>query len=223
MSDGSGFVGRFNGHGSAWSRKPSDFYPTPWDVTQALLDFLELPPGCRILEPACGCGDMAWVLEAAGHEVTAMDLNHTGYGLGGIDFLRTHGYHDEFSFDAVITNPPFDQALQFARKALEHAETVALLLKTSYWHSSRRLKFFRDNPPTWVLPLTWRPAFLEDERGKSPFMDCLWTVWTAQLRGGHPAYCPLDRPAVGIGEPPMGVRLAHLRMAMMDACDVRRV
>ncbi len=26
----------------AWARKPADFYPTPYDVTQALLDYLRL-------------------------------------------------------------------------------------------------------------------------------------------------------------------------------------
>ena len=29
-----------------------------------------------------------------------------------------------------------------------------------------------------AMPLTWRLAFLESERGKSPLMDCIWVVWS---------------------------------------------
>ena len=42
------------------------------------------------------------------------------------------------------------------------------------------------------LNLTWRPAFLEKERGKSPLMDCMWVVWVR----GHEGDCivrPIDR------------------------------
>lgn len=223
MTDGSGFVGRYNGSGSTWGRKDSDFYPTPPDVTVALLEFLKFSTPRRIWEPACGAGDMAWVLEQAGHDVVATDLNDTGYGESGKDFLDPDfdlALPDvAFRVDAIITNPPFAKAFEFAQTAVCRAPLVALLFKSSYWHASTRLPFFRAHPPSCVLPLTWRPSFLEEERGKSPFMDVLWTVWapnTLQTR-----YVPLARPSMNIGKPPLAVHLARLNGAAKEALDVR--
>lgn len=42
-------------------RRELDFYPTPPDVTHALMRFLDLEQ-CTIWEPACGDGAMAYVL-----------------------------------------------------------------------------------------------------------------------------------------------------------------
>ena len=45
------------------SREGSDFYPTPPDVTHALMKFLKLPSeNYTIWEPACGDGSMSKVL-----------------------------------------------------------------------------------------------------------------------------------------------------------------
>lgn len=66
---------------SAYCRKKSDFYPTPWEVTQALLNFLELRPGTRIWEPACGDGKMVDVLMRNGMAVAFSDISM------GVDFL----------------------------------------------------------------------------------------------------------------------------------------
>lgn len=57
---------RIAGGNSAIGRRESDFYPTPPEVTVALLDFLRLPKNTVIWEPAAGEGDMleaisAWV------------------------------------------------------------------------------------------------------------------------------------------------------------------
>ncbi len=49
---------RIAGGNTAYSRNKQDLYPTPPEVTYALLDFLALPCGTRIWEPACGNGDM---------------------------------------------------------------------------------------------------------------------------------------------------------------------
>lgn len=43
-------------------------YPTPPDVTQALLDMLDIPKGATIWEPACGAGDLARVLSNNGYK-----------------------------------------------------------------------------------------------------------------------------------------------------------
>lgn len=172
-----------------WARKPADFYPTPPDVTQALLNWLDLPKGVSIHEPACGDGAMARVLEANGHRVVSTDLREdSGYGMGGVDYLAAQ----RIEVDWVITNPPFKVATGFIEKALSETPNVAMLLKSQFWHARSRLSLFTERPPAAILPLTWRPSFLEAERGNSPLMDVIWVVW----RDGDDSaiYRPLQRP-----------------------------
>ena len=142
-------------------RRELDYYPTPPDVTKALLIFLALAP-CTILEPACGDGAMSRVLEAAGHTVISSDIRHTGFGQGGLDFLAEEPRHS----DAIITNPPFAESERFIRKAITESPLVAMLLKSQYWHAQKRAALFAEHPPAWILSLTWRPDFLAGERGE---------------------------------------------------------
>lgn len=65
------------------ARRELDFYPTPPDVTHALMKFLRIHPCNVVWEPACGDGAMAEVIKQYGHDVIASDLRHTGYGEGG--------------------------------------------------------------------------------------------------------------------------------------------
>lgn len=163
---------QLTGGGAKEKRRALDFYPTPAEVTVALLEFLKLPKQ-RIWEPACGDGAMSKVLEAAGHEVFSTDLRNSGYGVGGVDFLSV----DSKVADAIITNPPFAAAEAFIRHALKHSPVVAMVLKSQYWHAQKRAALFEEIPPAWVLPLTWRPDFMNGERGGAPTMEVIWTVW----------------------------------------------
>lgn len=179
---------------STIDRSKTDFYETPPEVTVALIDFLEtaghLHPGQDVIwEPACGAGKMAEVMCNAGYHVVCTDLNDFGYGRAGVDFLESSR-----RCDWIITNPPFNQATEFIRHALALGFPCAFLLKSQFWHARSRLQLFRDNPPTYVLPLTWRPDFLYGAKSGSPTMEILWTVWA----GGHDAkYWPLQKPEGG--------------------------
>lgn len=175
---------------SKHARKPADFYPTPIDATQVLLDHLRLS-NINVWEPACGDGAMSRVMEAYGLCVTSSDLREdSGYGQQGVDFLKNT---DEYGvIDWIITNPPFKVAAAFIEHALSITPNVAMLLKSQFWHARSRIELFERFPPSEILPLTWRPAFLEAERGSSPLMDVMWVVW----RKGDTAatYRPLRRP-----------------------------
>ena len=113
------------------SREGSDFYPTPPDVTHALMKFLKLPSeNYTIWEPACGDGSMSKVLSEYCENVISTDIrNDSGFGDGGVDFLQT-----KKDCDAIITNPPFNISEQFIRHALEINSdgVVAMLLKSQY-------------------------------------------------------------------------------------------
>lgn len=159
---------RICGGNTAFSRSKSDFYPTPAEVTQALVDYLCIPRDAVIWEPACGEGHMVDVLEGNGYAVKATDIQT------GTDFLETKVNTASW----IITNPPFSLAEQFIRKCADFGVPFALLLKSQYWHAAKRVALFNDIPPAFVLPLTWRPDFLFKTRGKgAPLMDVIWCIW----------------------------------------------
>lgn len=177
------------GKSDDYERHENDFYPTPAECTLALVDFLKIDHSTTIWEPACGDGAISKVL-INNYEVISTDIRiDSGYGIGGINFLnpnlKRYASH-------VITNPPFNLSVQFIEQCERFKLTMyALLLKSQYWHSSKRMKLFTSTRPAYVLPLTWRPNFAPN-RGNAPTMDMAWTVW---IRGMHETkYIPLNKP-----------------------------
>jgi len=176
---------QLTGGGKKENRRALDFYPTPPEVTIALMEFLKLKP-CRIWECASGNGAMADVLKNYGHDVIETDLNT------GTDYLES-----KYNVDAIITNPPFNLSAQFIEKALGEADIVAMVLKSQYWHAKSRTELFEKYKPAYILPLTWRPDFLYQERIKggktgSPTLEIIWTVW---IKGNTDSkYIPLPKP-----------------------------
>lgn len=173
---------KLNGGNNEGTRKNLDDYPTPPDVTIALMEFLQLDKK-TIWEPACGNGTMSGVLKNYGHNVIETDI------LTGYDFLSCN-----YKCDAIITNPPFYLSTEFIKKATKNANLVAFVLKSQFWHAKKRLELFNQNPPSYVLPLTWRPDFLYQEKGKkgSPTMEVAWSVW---IKGyNNTIYKPLAKP-----------------------------
>lgn len=176
---------RIAGGNTAYKRAKSDFYPTPPEATQALLDFLKLPrEDTMIWEPACGDGRMVDVIKKNGYEVLGTDI------LSGVDYLTTDKPDD---INYIITNPPFSQAREFIEKSILHKTPFAFLLKSQFWHARNRHDLFYRQPPTYILPLTWRPDFLFKTRGSgSPLMDVMWCVWVPGFT--DTIYRPLLKP-----------------------------
>lgn len=171
------------GGGGTRPRSPQDFYPTPADVTTALMDFLNLDGESRIWEPACGEMDMVRTMERLGYKVTATDIK------SGVDFLTSN----PIECDWIITNPPFTIADEFIKRCRELNKPFALLLKSQYWHAAKRLRLFSEITPSYILPLTWRPDFLfKQQRKGSPLMDVMWCVWEPPYNG-ECGYYPLKR------------------------------
>lgn len=181
-----GLAGAIQASYKKWERKPSDFYPTPYEGTESIMPVIDtmFAEGCNIWEPCCGDMDMVRVLEWHGHKVTATDIRDTGQfvGNGTFDFLNGDPLAEmgwEPDPDWIVMNPPFSLAKEFIEKALSYTPNVACLLKIDYWNAISRLPLFLENRPHFIFPLTFRLAFLKDERGNSPLMNCMWVVWTA--------------------------------------------
>ena len=178
-----------------YERKPMDFYPTPADVTHALIDHLEkhlmIGKGQWIWEPACGDGAMAEVFIERGYHVFCSDIRDTGYK----DQRSIRDFIADVMWDVntewIITNPPFNVSEAFIRRCLIDRlnRPFALLLKSQYWHSMKRNTLFYERKPMFVCPLSWRPAF--GGKGKSSLMDFVWTIWGRE--SGDARYIPLKR------------------------------
>lgn len=195
-----GLAGAIQKSYRVWERKPSDFYPTPYEGTESLMPVVNtlLPNGGKIWEPCCGDLDMTRVLEWHGHEVTSTDIRETGQGIGGFDFLNDDPLEKwgwEPDPDMIVMNPPFSLAAEFIEKALSYTPNVACLLKIDYWNAISRLPLFDNNRPTFFLPLTFRLAFLKKERGNSPLMNCAWAVWTSDDEFDHCIFEPMKKIA----------------------------
>ena len=170
--------------GAHGKRREMDFYPTPPEVTVALVRFLRerylMTDADTVWEPACGDGAMVRALRSEGLTVTASDIQN------GFDFLDP-----DFELDGrwIITNPPFSLAEQFIVRAASLHRPFALLLKSQYWHSAKRGRVFNAHPPSYVLPLTWRPDFTGEG---SSMLDMAWNVWCGDT--GTTAFLPLRKP-----------------------------
>lgn len=112
-------------------RDPHDFYPTPRGVTEALLQHEQF--SASVWEPACGDGAISEVLKETGYSVESSDLIGRGYG-DVEDFLTT-----ERRATNIITNPPFEKAEEFVRKALSSTTgKVAMFLPLTFLESQKR-------------------------------------------------------------------------------------
>lgn len=172
----------------------ANFYPTPPEATRALLS-VETFDG-PVWEPACGKGHIAKVLQAAGLEVLATDLNDWSYGATGVDFLDPA--HVRATRRAaprikhIVTNPPYGSGLAddfIAQSLTVTADTggkVAMLLNLSSLVLTRRTRFWRAQPPArlyaidgivcWPDPGRAPPQHFRDQR-------YVWAVWTPDHRG----------------------------------------
>lgn len=164
-----------------------DFFPTPPWATRAFLRevlFAEFASHCfgSVWEPAAGGGHMAHVLSEFFPKVRASDVEDYGAGFEvgsyvgvGPDVIAAnpHGW--------MITNPPFNLAVEFAERGLREARVgVALLLRTSWMEGAERYqRLFRERPPRIIaqycerVPMVagrWDPA-------AASATSYAWFVW----------------------------------------------
>lgn len=152
-----------------------ELYETPHGATLALCKvhpFFRRPR--RLLEPACGPGQIVEVLQARGHDVVASDkVDYEARWKGRFDTVRTWGRDflacgHQGGFDGVVMNPPYSWADQFIWRGLLQAPIVFALLETGWRQATgsrseliddgylaheyafrERLEMHRDSLPEW--------------------------------------------------------------------------
>ena len=176
-------------HGEAgYARNARDAYFTePW-VTKALLDAVEF--GSPIWEPACGDGRMAEAIlnHPRGYCCAFSDVHDYGYEPKWFklcDFVRDPCPWPETQFNDVITNPPFDLAREFVRKALHvvypQRGKVAILQRHEFDAPKANWPLF-EPPFAQKLILSKRPRWSTADKA-SPRFPYAWYVWDWRHEG----------------------------------------
>jgi len=165
-----------------FERETHDYYATEPKATEWLMKLEKFNP--TILEPACGEGHIAKVLEKHGYKVIGQDLISRGYGVGGIDFLTQFPVEQDVD---VITNPPYSMARQFVEKSLEiipDGNRVAMFLKLTFLESEGRKQLFHDHPPEIIYVSVNRlKCGLNGQFGKGSAACYAWFIWRKGFKG----------------------------------------
>jgi hypothetical protein len=166
---------------------PDDFPTPPW-ATRGLIEHIiedkRALKGMSCLEPACGAGHMAKVLQEYFGAVQSADAYQYGYGELR-DFLTEP--HEPNSADWVITNPPFRLAEEFVLQAMRIARRgVAILARSVFLESVGRYHgIFRQLPPTKFAQFVERVPMVKGrlDRKATTATGYAWLVWEKGVGG----------------------------------------
>ena len=133
------------------SRRKLDYYPTPPEVTKALMDFLNLKP-MKVWECACGDLSMSKVIESYGHEVISTDIEK------GTDYLNA-----KIECDAIITNPPFNLSADFISGRAKPKLNMEDIKKTSeQWSKEIKMEVKVLDPDGWDRA-NWEYSYYQEQ------------------------------------------------------------
>jgi hypothetical protein len=176
------------------SRRAFDFYPTPAWATRVLLEHVNVFGW--VSEPCVGAGDISDVLRACHGRIRKVWTND-------IDTTRAADEHADARTaqslygwsDWVVSNPPFSDAMEITRLAVEHARVgVAMLLRLSFLEPTEdRGQWLEDHPPTHLIVCP-RISFTGD--GKTDSVTTAWFVWEHGKTGQRIEIVPKARLAI---------------------------
>lgn len=189
---------------SIWERHPEDWYVEPEWCSRRLFE-VEKFDG-RVIDPACGCGNIVRSAQAAGLWSRGSDLVRRAdeYACAfECDFLSDEwtARVEHHPVENLVSNPPFGVAEKFVEKALTIATAkVAMLLPANWVQGLKRSRWMETTPLRKVLFIAPRPSMPPGpviEAGISPgngTTDYAWFIW---LRGydGKPEIGWLRRDA----------------------------
>lgn len=190
---------------SGFERIEADFYPTPPENVDCLLQHVNLHTA--VWEPAAGKLDISQRLIEFGHSVVSSDLYPHGADLDFVgDFLERTEMPVVQLVDgstararSIVTNPPYgDLVEKFIRHALkltkESRGQVAMFLRNEYDAGKGRMELFSLPPFHKKIVVTKRPRWIEGSTG-SPRHNYAWYVWdwrhvsgSAGIAYSHPDY-----------------------------------
>jgi hypothetical protein len=187
-------------HYSGYDREGRDFYATPPQVTEALLQHVRFRG--PVWEPCCGDGAMSSVLAEHGYNVVSSDLVDRGFGTPGVDFLGCRNVPGECR--SIVTNPPYGDTgsqagqsrspsamLSFLRHSLALTASVqgqlALLVRLQWIAGQRVAQVMSAAPFSAVIVLTHRIRWFDmGERTNHGQHHHAWVVFDHAHPAGQP-------------------------------------
>lgn len=173
-------------------RVQDDYYATPYQATEMLLDEVKFIG--NFLEPCVGGGHIADVIKKyhPNECVYAIDLVDRGYPNTLVaDFLKYDFLGQKF--DNIVTNPPYSLAQEFLEKGMEVVNDegkIAMFLKIQFLEGAKRREMFKKYPPKYIYVFSkrqnpWRNGSPVDEKGKpwASTMCFAWFVWEKGFTG----------------------------------------
>lgn len=166
----------------------NDFYPTPPNAIDPFIKRIlkDQPKGfARILEPACGDGAIVRRLQAlmpGVKKIVGVDIDDRRIDEsrqmteGNVEFHQGDFLSRSVEpFDLIITNPPFEQLMEFVEHALTYQTKVAIFARLAFLEGVGRASFHQKHPSD-VFVLDRRPIFRSDKRGSDRWAYA-WFAW----------------------------------------------
>jgi hypothetical protein len=99
------------------------------------------------------------------------------------------GYNLHYKPDIIITNPPFNNAINIIKKSLDDVKNngwVIMLLRLNFFGSKQRKAFWDTHMPRYAFVHHKRIGFTKSNTTDSiEYMHCVWQ------KGNYPRYCDL--------------------------------
>ena len=165
-------------------RKSYDFYSTPLDCVESLLNNIDLSNyGNFVLEPSSGNGNICKVFKKyyPYKDLTAVELRDEEYinlcKLEIDDIIINSFYNIRDKFDIIIGNPPYSEAQEFIEHSFELLNEngiLIFLLRTNFLESKKRYEFWKKYPLSRLYTLSKRPSFTGKGTDATSYS---WFIW----------------------------------------------
>jgi len=152
-----------------------DFFQTPSYATEILIKYLVERGIKRIWEPACGEGMITKYLKKNGFEVFQSDIKKRKDNIVKFDFLSRTTYPPirRFSFDAIITNPPYEIKDEFIERCFELKKPFALFVPLFAIGGVKRVDMYLEYGVEFLVP-DKRTNFIYPDGGDRNWFHCFW-------------------------------------------------
>ena len=157
----------------------ADYYVTPQHQIELFLKEFEKvcpifsQPNIKVLDPCAG-GDAehemsypAVIKKMYGLDVDTIDIRHDSLAVKKWDYIE-HGVM--YEPDIIITNPPFNKAIEIINAALEDVKNggyVIMLLRLNFFGSDKRFPFFQKIMPKYCFVNHNRMSFTDNGKTDS--------------------------------------------------------
>ena len=152
--------------------RSSDIFQTPPSGVEVIIPYILKE--WKILEPACGEGQVVKTLEKYGFEVHGSDIMH------GFDFLSTLAA-PEGDFDCIITNPPYSLKTAWLKRCYEIGKPFALLLPLTALEGRERMKMYKEHGIQLLMPPGRINFGTPSGKGSSSWFFAAWFTWGFNL------------------------------------------